>query len=185
MIRITPIYKPWKGHLEGEQPYLGAWLLTTYKSWDDPPSTCELLNFCRLVFSVGEFGTSEGNHDWRHCGFPKLAQNKIRERTRLICCAWNREYTNTYWLNASDRFSLVRGTLDFAGGVSHFNTHRPIGSMYGIFTYMKGEQWLHSRGKGKINIPHMSHEKNPPTFHYTGWLIGILIVAYYNPYITG
>ena len=32
---------------------------------------------------------------------------------------------------------------------------------------------------------HMCHEKNHPTFHYTGWLIGILIVAYYNPYITG
>ena len=31
----------------------------------------------------------------------------------------------------------------------------------------------------------LSHEKNPPTFHYTGWLIGILIMAYYNPYITG
>ena len=28
---------------------------------------------------------------------------------------------------------------------------------------MKGEQWLHSRGKGKINIPHMAHigEKEP------------------------
>ena len=24
----------------------------------------------------------------------------------------------------------------------------------------------------------MSHEKNPPTFHYTGWLMGILIMAY-------
>ncbi len=31
----------------------------------------------------------------------------------------------------------------------------------------------------------MSHEKDSPTFHYTGWLIGILIMAYYNPYITG
>ena len=31
----------------------------------------------------------------------------------------------------------------------------------------------------------MSHEQNPPTFHYTGWLIGILIMVYYNPYITG
>ena len=31
----------------------------------------------------------------------------------------------------------------------------------------------------------LSHEKNPPTFHYTGWLIGILIMVYYNPYITG
>ena len=30
-----------------------------------------------------------------------------------------------------------------------------------------------------------SHEKNPPTFHYTGWLIGILIMVYYNPHITG
>ena len=32
---------------------------------------------------------------------------------------------------------------------------------------------------------YMSHETNPPTFHYTGWLIGILIMAYYNPHITG
>ncbi len=32
---------------------------------------------------------------------------------------------------------------------------------------------------------HMSHEKNPPTFHYTGWLIGILTMVYYNPYIPG
>ena len=28
---------------------------------------------------------------------------------------------------------------------------------------------------------HLSHEKKPPTFHYTGWLIGILIMVYYNP----
>ena len=27
--------------------------------------------------------------------------------------------------------------------------------------------------------------KKPPTFHCTGWLIGILLMAYYNPYITG
>ena len=27
--------------------------------------------------------------------------------------------------------------------------------------------------------------KNPPTFHYTGWLIGILTMVYYNPYIAG
>ncbi len=32
---------------------------------------------------------------------------------------------------------------------------------------------------------HLSHEKNPLTFHDTGWLIGILIMVYYNPYITG
>ena len=34
-------------------------------------------------------------------------------------------------------------------------------------------------------ILQVSHEKTPPTFHYTGWLIGILIMVYYNPYITG
>ncbi len=28
-------------------------------------------------------------------------------------------------------------------------------------------------------------KKKTPTFHYTGWLIGILIMVYYNPYITG
>ena len=32
---------------------------------------------------------------------------------------------------------------------------------------------------------HMSHEKNPPTFHYTGWLIGIIMMVYYNPYTIG
>ena len=26
----------------------------------------------------------------------------------------------------------------------------------------------------------LSHEKIPPTFHYTGWLIGILTTVYYN-----
>ena len=31
----------------------------------------------------------------------------------------------------------------------------------------------------------VSHEKNPPTFYYTGWLIGILIMVYYDPCITG
>ena len=31
----------------------------------------------------------------------------------------------------------------------------------------------------------LSHEKNPLTFHYTGCLIGILIIVYYNPHITG
>ena len=31
----------------------------------------------------------------------------------------------------------------------------------------------------------MSHEKNPPTFHYIGWLIGILIMVYDNPHING
>ena len=36
----------------------------------------------------------------------------------------------------------------------------------------------------------LSHEKNPAnpgslTFHCTGWIIGILIVVYYNPHITG
>ena len=31
----------------------------------------------------------------------------------------------------------------------------------------------------------LSHEKNHPTFHCTGCLIGILIMVYDNPYITG
>ena len=35
---------------------------------------------------------------------------------------------------------------------------------------------------------HVCHQKNPLTFHYTGWSMGILIsliMIYYNPYITG
>ena len=34
-----------------------------------------------------------------------------------------------------------------------------------------------------ISRKHLSHEKKPPTFHYTGWLTGILTMVYYNPYI--
>ena len=33
--------------------------------------------------------------------------------------------------------------------------------------------------------PTLSNEKNLPTFHYAGWLIGILIMVDYNPYIAG
>ena len=32
---------------------------------------------------------------------------------------------------------------------------------------------------------HVSHKEKPSTFHYTGWLSGILIMVYYNPHITG
>ena len=31
----------------------------------------------------------------------------------------------------------------------------------------------------------VSHEKNPLTFHCTDCLIGILIMVYYNPHVTG
>ena len=37
----------------------------------------------------------------------------------------------------------------------------------------------------KFTINQVSHEKNPPTFHYTGWLLGILILVYYNAHIAG
>ena len=37
----------------------------------------------------------------------------------------------------------------------------------------------------KDHISQMSHEKNPLTFHFTGCLMGLLIMAYYNPHITG
>ncbi len=43
-------------------------------------------------------------------------------------------------------------------------------------------QTLGNNAKLQIQV---SHEKNPPTFHCTGWLIEILIVAYYNPHKTG
>ena len=36
-----------------------------------------------------------------------------------------------------------------------------------------------------FQIAHLSHEKNPLSFCFSGWLIGILIMVYYNPYITG
>ena len=58
--------------------------------------------------------------------------------------------------------------------------------------------WMENRPGKMVNNPwlcystesccyscHVSHEENPLTFHYSGCLIGILIMVYYNPYITG
>ena len=45
--------------------------------------------------------------------------------------------------------------------------------------------------KTSLNLPVLifnvtwAKKKKPPTLHYTGWLIGILIMVYYNPYIPG
>ena len=53
---VTPTCKPLKlkGHLEGEQTTTllrgrnrSPWLSTTYKSWDDAPSSCSLHFFLR------------------------------------------------------------------------------------------------------------------------------------------
>ena len=43
---------------------------------------------------------------------------------------------------------------------------------------------IEPKGSG-CNLWSFLKRKNPPTFHYTGWLIGILILVYYNPFITG
>ncbi len=46
--------------------------------------------------------------------------------------------------------------------------------------------WGFPYNKPYPNTAHIGEpRKNPPTFHYTGWLIGILIMVNYNPYITG
>ena len=42
-----------------------------------------------------------------------------------------------------------------------------------------------SRGFGFLGNVHNWATKNPLIFHCNAWLIGILLLAYYNPYITG
>ena len=37
---------------------------------------------------------------------------------------------------------------------------------------------------GNHHVQTEPQKKNGLTFHYTGWLIGILIMVHYNPYIT-
>ena len=43
----------------------------------------------------------------------------------------------------------------------------------------------YTSGKSFALVFDVSHEKNPLSFCYTGWIIGILVMVYYNPYITG
>ena len=70
------------------------------------------------------------------------------------------------------------------GGLSHFmlvGCNVPdIQSYHVIPTNNGGVGW-----PSKHPQPFEPRKKHPPTFHYSGWLIGILIMAYYNPYITG
>ena len=53
------------------------------------------------------------------------------------------------------------------------------------------QRTLFDRGGGRFHLKwvsqkgDVSHEKKPCTFHYTGWLIGILTMVHYNPYIIG
>ena len=44
--------------------------------------------------------------------------------------------------------------------------------------------WIHGLLPGYTHLQ-VNHEKTLITFNYTGWYIGILIMAYYNPYIVG
>ena len=50
---ITTIYKPFRPFIRGITRSLGdlrsPWLLTSYKSWDDPPSTNQIVGFITLL----------------------------------------------------------------------------------------------------------------------------------------
>ena len=51
------------------------------------------------------------------------------------------------------------------------------------------EQSINGGAWFRISMRHIKtrliHEKKPLTFHYTGCLIGILLMVYDNPYIAG
>ena len=55
------------------------------------------------------------------------------------------------------------------GGAKSWNFNR-------VFHYFHHPFW----GTPIFGNTHMSHEKNPLTFHYTGWLIGILIMVWHR-----
>ena len=59
-----------------------------------------------------------------------------------------------------------------------FNKHKKEKTLF-------KKQNISLKTKKQNTNPNVSHKKDPPTFHYTGWLIGILMMVYYNPYITG
>ena len=60
-------------------------------------------------------------------------------------------------------------------------TKTPFGLIASAFSSLWTSSWGHCR----LFLPwHLSHEKKHLTFHYTGCLIGILIMVYYNPRLT-
>ena len=90
-------------------------------------------------------------------------------------------------------FGLILG-VSFAGKISKpmgfvfskKNTDFSIKSM-ASYHLPKGEVYHKNYPKNtKIAKRNEQRQQNPgTTFQYTGWLIGILILAYYNPHITG
>ena len=50
------------------------------------------------------------------------------------------------------------------------------------FGGLRASQWNRRLKEWESREP---RKKQPMTFHYTGCLIGTLIIFYYNPYITG
>ena len=61
------------------------------------------------------------------------------------------------------------------------------GCLATIHTHLESQQHVTGHVK-KLYLPRDPTEprkKNLTTFHYTGWLIRILIMVYYNPYIIG
>ena len=68
------------------------------------------------------------------------------------------------------------------GLLLHLQLLRP--TLYDMIISTYGKRDIFPNMKKREKKTH-EHEQNPPTFQYTGWLIGILIMVYYNPYITG
>ena len=66
-------------------------------------------------------------------------------------------------------------------GVLHLPNGRTSWLINGCDPITTYDTWEVSSSKYRYRVE--PQKKKPPTFHYTGWLIGILIVAYYNPYI--
>ena len=90
------------------------------------------------------------------CSEPRNPWNKPRKPKQE-----NRQTKQaSWWLNQPIwTFLLVKKVISF---------QRDPMSKWNIF-------WNH----------HLSHEKNPLTFHYAAGLIGILAMVYYTPYRTG
>ena len=68
----------------------------------------------------------------------------------------------------------LRKTYLLDGGIGLFNAKEPTENLFAAI-----------KMKTSCKFSWGVTKKTLTTFHYTGWLIGILIMAYYNPYIPG
>ena len=110
-----------------------------------------------------------------------ICEDKKRDESRFS--------SNPEWLNCTVMPALVHLKKSFGGTSLVFSIHKQTNKQTrwpsNDTRKNSSRQKILSFKKNHTDNPTSEPRKRPFTFRYTDWLIGLLIMVYYNPYITG